>query len=113
MTPRAQKRNPASLDGSESIAGIRSQGTLADDHEPGLGPLVEPRGVCGPSAVVRGQKDIGGRNRRRTVDQLVETKLLEITRQEESAPAIADVEHEASRSCPTSPGANRRSGAKP
>ena len=97
MSPGAENRNAISLDGSEGIAGVCSQLTLADNNEPGLGPLVEPFGVGSPSAVVGGQENIGGRIGRRTFDQLVKTKLLKITGQEEMAPADSDVEHEAAR----------------
>ena len=88
---------PLSLDGSEGIARVRRDGALADNHEPRPGPLVEPVGVGGSAAVVGSQEDIGGRLRRRTVDQLVETQLLEITRQEEMSSVEGDVEHETSR----------------
>ena len=86
--PRRSRAARASL-----VAG--GDGALADDDEPRLGPLVEPFGVGGSAAVVRGEEDIGRRLRGRTRDQLVETQLLEITGQEQVAPGEGDVEHEA------------------
>ena len=94
LTPGTKEGNPASFEGSEGIAGLGGDRTLADDHEPGFGPPVEPFRVGGLAAVVWGQENIGRRLGRRTLDQLVQTQLLEIARQEQMAPVEGDVEHE-------------------
>ena len=113
MPPGAQEGNPILFDGSKGIAGIRTDGALADNHEPGFCPLVEPLRVCGSAAVVRGQEDIGRRLGRRTLDQLVETELLEITRQEEMAPDDRRRRARGFVRCQRFRGASHRAGARP
>ena len=79
---------------SEGIVASGDERTLADDDLPRSGPLVKPVGVGGLAAVVWCQENVRAWVRGMAVDQFVEPELLEITRQEQMAPAEGDVEHE-------------------
>ena len=97
LDPRAEQRGPTSFDLSERVAAPGKKRALADHNEPRLGPAVEPFGVGGLAAMVRSQKNIRGRPRGRTADQLIKSEQLEISGQEQMASAEGDVEHKTSR----------------
>jgi hypothetical protein len=56
--PGAQEWNPASLKGREDISRSRGGHPLADNDGSGPGPGIEPRGIGGLAAVVRGQHQV-------------------------------------------------------
>src|SRR5208337_187129 len=92
--PGAQEWNPTSLKGREGV--VRSWGgwPLADHDGSGPGPGIEPRGIGGLTAVVRGQHQVD-RLGLRLGDQLDDTQLIKVAGEQKVPAPMRNVKHQA------------------
>ena len=92
--PGAQEGDSTSLKWCQGVGCSGDRGPLADHDGPGLGPGIEPRGIGGLTAVVRGQHQVN-RLGLRLGDQLDKTQLIKVAGEQKVPAPMRNVKHQA------------------
>ena len=97
MAPRSQVRRrgiPPRSRGVRASRRSRRGRPLADDDGPGPGPGIEPRGIGGLAAVVRGQHQVNWLGLR-LGDQLDKAQLIKVAGEQKVSAPMRNVKHQA------------------